>query len=218
MRVIRKCRTGESQAGIALILVMLVMLVLSAIAIMTMYSSGVDYTMDVAFRNRSLARTASEAGANVIVSKLMFSINPYATPDKIPSGGAGGDFNLGTTRVHKAIGLCVVIDSDCANHGLINEDSMCCFRLGPYMDPDTSNLYRPKVSGDLTALSAIPQPVLLNIPGTSDFQNLLYNFSVTGGGPGGSVSVLAVGYKKGPVAKRGGSGTMYGSVTGANFN
>jgi hypothetical protein len=138
-------------------------------------------------------------------------------PSTVPNAGEACDF--GRVKEHKSIGYCVATDCDCNNQGAGSERNMCCFRLGPFYDRNTNALFRPKTSSDITdARLQIPVPAMVNMPGTSDYQYLVYNFTITGGGPGGSVAELQVGVKKGPVMKRAGSGTMYGSVTGANLN
>jgi len=197
-----------SEAGAALIIVLLMLVIMTFLGLMSLYTSQYERVLDSAFRSKTYARQSAEAGVGLTAQKIMNRMAADLTPIPGPEIVAGTVF--GTRATHPVVGNCYILRPNCIDVRTdlpFNPGEMCCFRTGRAFD---ANYELNKIA------APIPGPRKIDIPGSSEYQNAVYNFFVTGGGPSRSLSEYEVMIEIGPVRKGGGSGTMYGSTTGIN--
>jgi len=197
----------KRQSGVAILIVLILLVVLTLIGYLMLYTSQYERIIDSAFRAKTYARQSAEAGVGLVAQKIMNRMAADLTP--IPGADVLPGESYGFKATHPVIGDCFILLPDCLDQDntAFAAGSMCCFRTGRAFDA-TNQLV--KIAG------SIPGPRIMDIPGSSDYQNAVYNFFVTGGGPSRSLSEYEVMIEIGPVRKGSGSGTMYGSVTGTN--
>lgn len=220
----KKRRRSAGQNGAALIVVMLMLIVLAGLGYMALYDSDVNILINTSLRGKELARESATAGANYIINNLF---NPASfSLVGVPAAAVTTGFLFGNKNTHPLIGSCLVLSGTCGSAngaGTAGVNDMCCFRTGPFTDTVQFNMTESgvsvgKVRKTRSIAAAAIKSRLVDIPLTADFQHIIYDFMVTGGGPFNSVSVIHVMLEAGPIGKRGGSGTMYGSPTSASYN
>ena len=195
-------RTGER--GVALIIVLLLLTVLTALGFMAMYTATIERDLDRSYRMRLVARDSIESCVHGAMDQVLRSGGLLLSP--LPAGENTG-WAIGQTQRHPVIGACVVTAPKAANPHIIfggnaangSVDDMACCRTGPLLNQAGGILFQNDFLANKSLIS-IARIGGGSIPGEeSNF--VLYPFTVTAGGPSRSISEAKVVIKFGPVPR-----------------
>jgi hypothetical protein len=207
MQKLTRRRAGER--GVALILVLILLTVLTAMGYMALYTASIERDLDRSYRYRLSMRDTVEGCVHAVTNQVLRSGGLKLSP--WPSAENTG-WALGQTQRHPVIGVCTVVSPKCGNPFLeINGNKtdgsvsdMCCCRTGPLLNQSGNILYQD----DFLANRAILSIQRINggaIPG-EEANFVLYPFSIAAGGPARSIAESKVVIKYGPVPRADSSG------------
>ncbi|MBI5526502.1 MAG: hypothetical protein HY897_09215 [Deltaproteobacteria bacterium] len=217
----RVVSAAAGQRGVALVLVLLMLTVLSSLGFMALYTSSIERDIDRAHRYRLFARNSTGAGVQMLAQQVIRSKG--GKRDASPPSTSSLGVNRGDYQIHPVIGICYVLDHNCADPFSTNNDpawaqDLCCFRTGRVRDP-AGTILKPTALNDLLNDSykvGIGRNFMIG-GGSDEYAHQVFEFWIAGGGPARSISELRVLMKVGPNPKGGGaSGTGYGSQAGIN--
>lgn len=197
--------SGSGQRGVALVIVLLLLTVMTGLGFMALLTANIEMDLTRSYRNRQFLKAATEAGGHSVVRQIIKSRG--TDKRSIPRTDTPTGNNPNERRTHPVIGICQVTQFNCGQplSAVYSDTNLCCFRTGKITD-STGNILK-MTDSNIGADQASPfTPSNVDIPGSSSYQHIDYEVSVSAGVPSRGISELVVRVRSGPVPKSDGGG------------